>query len=73
MQTLLIGRINTKSCRVRLLDKPRWSGLLDKELVAPVIPNVQDETDTSNFDPYPDSVTEAAAPVFQGKDPFAEF
>ena len=34
---------------------------------------VKDDTDTSNFDPYPDSVTEAAAPVFQGKDPFAEF
>jgi len=50
-----------------------WSGLVDKELVAPVIPNVQDETDTSNFDPYPDSLEEAPLPVITGKDPFLEF
>jgi len=50
-----------------------WAALFDKELVAPVIPTVQDEMDTSNFDPYPDSLEEAPLPVITGKDPFLEF
>ena len=50
-----------------------FAALLNREMTGPIIPLVKDDTDTSNFDPYPDSVTEAAAPVFQGKDPFAEF
>lgn len=50
-----------------------WDQLLAKRLPAPVIPTVSSPSDTSNFDPYPDSVEEAQVPVFNGKDPFADF
>jgi len=50
-----------------------FAALLNREMTGPIIPLVKDDTDTSNFDPYPDSVNEAPVPVFQGKDPFAEF
>jgi serine/threonine protein kinase len=49
------------------------TSLVNRELSAPVIPLVKDDTDTSNFDPYPDSVDEAPLPVFSGKDPFQDF
>ena len=42
-------------------------------MIAPIKPKVTDATDTSNFDPYPDSV-EPPHPVFNdGKDPFVNF
>lgn len=50
-----------------------WDRLLTKQLTAPVIPTISSLSDTSNFDPYPDSVEEAQVPVFNGKDPFADF
>jgi hypothetical protein len=35
---------------------------------------VSSDADTSNFDPYPDSLEEAPLPVLgQNKDPFLEF
>jgi hypothetical protein len=37
------------------------------------VARVASATDTSNFDPYPDSPREAPDPVFSGRDPFAEF
>ena len=39
----------------------------------PIVPQVTGETDTSNFDPYPDSVEEAPIPVYRGNDPFEAF
>lgn len=50
-----------------------WGQLINRDLHAPVIPLVKDDTDTSNFDPYPDSIDEAPLPVISGKDPFSDF
>jgi len=45
----------------------------ERKVPAPIIPRVSGAADTSNFDPYPDSVEEAPMPVYSGKDPFADF
>jgi protein kinase A len=51
-----------------------WDAVLAKQLAAPIVPVVTTEGDTSNFDPYPDSLEEAPLPnLVDGKDPFAEF
>jgi len=50
-----------------------WTDLYNRKLKAPVIPNVKGKHDTSNFDPYPESVEEAPLPVYTGKDPFVGF
>jgi len=50
-----------------------WDSMYNKELAAPIIPQVLHEGDTSNFDSYPDSVEEAPMPIFSGKDPFEGF
>jgi serine/threonine protein kinase len=51
-----------------------WEALVKREMTAPVVPQVANDSDTSNFDPYPDSLEEAPMPVLgQGKDPFLEF
>jgi hypothetical protein len=51
-----------------------WEALLQRQLTAPIVPAVAGEADTSNFDPYPDSLEEAPLPVLgQNKDPFLEF
>ncbi|KAG3107337.1 hypothetical protein PI125_g12835 [Phytophthora idaei] len=47
--------------------------LLSRKGAAPIIPRVGTANDTSNFDPYPDSMEDAIVPVYNGKDPFAEF
>ena len=51
-----------------------WEALVQRQLTAPIVPAVSGEADTSNFDPYPDSLEEAPLPVLgQNKDPFLEF
>ncbi|KDO34603.1 AGC/PKA protein kinase [Saprolegnia parasitica CBS 223.65] len=50
-----------------------WDAMLARKGTAPIIPKVVTPNDTSNFDPYPDSNEEAPVPVYNGKDPFAEF
>jgi len=51
-----------------------WEQLVGRQLPAPVVPVVAGDADTSNFDPYPDSLEEAPVPVLGGqKDPFLEF
>ena len=58
------------------LKKHKWFNsfsfpeLLARTKVAPLVPDVKNATDTSNFDPYPDSEEEAAVPEYQGVDPF---
>ena len=47
--------------------------LLARTKVAPLVPDVKDATDTSNFDPYPDS-TEAPAEIADDQQAlFADF
>lgn len=50
-----------------------YEALLARKPTAPIIPRVSGKADTSNFDPYPDSVDEAPSPVYSGKDPFQDF
>lgn len=50
-----------------------WDSLLARSNTAPIIPKVTTPNDTSNFDPYPDSMDEAPVPVYNGKDPFLDF
>ena len=50
-----------------------WQLLFERKLIAAIIPRISSTTDMSNFDPYPDSTEEAAAPVFTGPDPFLDF
>eukprot|EP00753_Platysulcus_tardus_P015038 PLAT4733.1.p1 GENE.PLAT4733.1~~PLAT4733.1.p1 ORF type:complete len:331 (-),score=112.14 PLAT4733.1:328-1320(-) len=47
--------------------------LFNRTSAAPIVPKVSGDTDTTNFDPYPDSVEDAPLPVYSGKDPFADF
>merc|ERR1719364_351216 len=50
----------------------RWDKLMDKELSPPYKPSVKGETDTSNFEDYPDS-TEQPPAVTAANDPFADW
>ncbi|KAI9909086.1 hypothetical protein PsorP6_014810 [Peronosclerospora sorghi] len=50
-----------------------WEDLLGRKSIAPIIPRVGNANDTSNFDPYPDSMEDAIDPVYDGEDPCAEF
>ena len=52
-----------------------WDSLLTRQHVAPIVPLISaGEADTSNFDPYPDSLEEAPMPnMGAGKDPFTDF
>ncbi|GMI62550.1 hypothetical protein ScalyP_jg6908, partial [Parmales sp. scaly parma] len=50
-----------------------WDNLIGRKLQAPILPQVSGASDTSNFDPYPDSVEEAPIPIYSGTDPFVDF
>lgn len=50
-----------------------YNALYSRTLTAPITPRVSGASDTSNFDPYPDSVGEAMDPIFAGRDPFSDF
>ena len=50
-----------------------WEAMFAKKLTAPIIPTVSGESDTTNFDPYPESTEMAPLPTYSGKDPFTEF
>jgi len=49
-----------------------WSDLLERKLVAPIKPAVKGETDTTNFDDYPDSQGKPEV-VPAEKDPFKDW
>mmetsp|Transcript_35684 Transcript_35684/g.75133 ORF Transcript_35684/g.75133 Transcript_35684/m.75133 type:complete len:125 (-) Transcript_35684:467-841(-) len=50
-----------------------WEALLEKKLDAPIIPELLCNTDTSNFEEYPDEMEEAVPPEYEGNDPFENF
>ena len=52
-----------------------WESVLKRQYTPPIVPSVAGgEGDTSNFDPYPDSIEEAPLPnLGANKDPFTEF
>jgi serine/threonine protein kinase len=50
-----------------------WAALVGKTMEAPIVPNIQSDADTSNFDPYPDSTEEPPIPVYKNGDPFESF
>lgn len=52
-----------------------WEALVSKKIASPIVPIVAGDNDTSNFDPYPESLEDAAVPIIGGntKDPFLEF
>mmetsp|Transcript_1801 Transcript_1801/g.2165 ORF Transcript_1801/g.2165 Transcript_1801/m.2165 type:complete len:268 (+) Transcript_1801:316-1119(+) len=50
-----------------------WTNLQQKNLAAPIIPEVTSDNDTSNFEDYSDSETEACIPNLLGSDPFENF
>lgn len=55
-------------------DSVDWTSMELKTVVAPIIPNVKNDTDTSNFDPYPESTEETQPPIYSdGNDPFLDF
>ncbi len=60
--------------RSRWLMDINWIKLQKKELTAPIIPLLSDESDTSNFDSYPESDEEAEISQYnQSNDPFRYF
>jgi len=54
--------------------KTDWKAVFDMTLPAPFIPDVSGDSDTHNFDPYPDSVDDVSAPLSaKDKERFAAF
>lgn len=58
--------------RVKWFADMDWVKLLNKELDAPIVPEVAHASDTSNFEDYPDSELEKHEPVLVD-DPFLTF
>jgi len=51
-----------------------WTKLIQKELKAPIVPSIANESDTSNFENYPDSDIDKEDDRFTMKyDPFTDF
>jgi hypothetical protein len=46
---------------------------LKRKLDAPIKPSLKSDSDTSNFEEYPEDVEMAKPPEFDGPDPFADF
>ncbi|CAM9448943.1 unnamed protein product [Ectocarpus sp. 4 AP-2014] len=50
-----------------------FEALLARQIPAPIVPQVSGALDTSQFDPYPDSVDLPDIPKYDGEDPFNGF
>ncbi len=53
---------NTKEMKHKWFQGFDWEALVNRQLAAPIVPSVSGDADTSNFDPYPDSLEEAPMP-----------
>lgn len=59
--------------RSRWFSDMAWTRLIEKQLKAPIVPVVAHESDTSNFEDYPDSDTEIEDHPIIKTDPFLHF
>lgn len=50
-----------------------FDALLARTLLPPIVPKTNGSSDTSQFDPYPDSVEETPIPSYKAEDPFITF
>ena len=88
LQTDTTKRLGVKFPGVKLIKEHKffagpngvnWDALMAKDDAAlgergpPIVPEVKNQQDTSNFDPYPESTELPPAPVYSGPDPFANF
>jgi serine/threonine protein kinase len=88
LQTDTTKRLGIKFPGVKLIKEHKfftgtngvnWDALYAKDDAAlgergpPIIPEVKNQQDTSNFDPYPESTELPPAPEYSGADPFVNF
>lgn len=50
-----------------------WDSLMAKQMTAPYLPTLTGDTDTSNFEQYPDSVDKSLVPPALDPDPFSSW
>ena len=65
------GASDIKMCK--WLQGIDFKALLAKKLDTPIKPEISSESDTSNFEEYPEDMTELRRPEYDGPDPFENF
>lgn len=65
------GASDIKKCK--WFNEMKWDKLIRKELEPPIKPEVENASDTSNFERYPESEDDATVPTYADGDPFETF